>query len=380
MLSGSYDLTGCTVAHLDFDLWLSSESGHDAAIYLVTYQGASYWYGAGGWSGDTPAGSTRRSTCRACPRSSGTIDLTGKSGVYVGFEFQSDAANTGEGAYVDQVSLTKDTLVGGPTITTISPSSAGAGVNAPVTITGSGFGASQGTGTVNFYYNGAKTIPAPVSSWSDTQIVCTVPTATVDGYPASAGTGPVTVTSGAGVTGPPYNGFTVTFGYGGSKWSSPGMTFQVNPNCADTASEAPLVAAGAALWNPPSNFLFTDGGATTATGYNYNGHNEIFWGTDLPAGVLAQARLLVQQRRGVRDRHRLQRLATPGATARRRGSTTSSRSPRTSSGTRSTCATSTAPATARRSCTVSPPPPARSTRSTPAIRPASSGSTGRGRP
>ncbi len=258
-------------------------------LLLVTYDGAGYWYGAGGVTGTTGWVHETIDLSSVPDGSGGTINLVGKSGVYVGFDFQSNATVAGEGAYVDQVALTKDTPVGGPTITAITPPSAGAGVGTPVTITGTGFGASQGTGSVNFYYNGTKTIPAPVSSWSDTQIVCTVPTATVDGYPASAGSGPLTVTSGAGVTGPPYNGFTVTFGYGGSKWSSPGMTFQVNPNCADTASEVALTDAGAALWNPPSAFLFADGGTTTATGYNYNGHNEIFWGNDLPTGVLAQA-------------------------------------------------------------------------------------------
>jgi hypothetical protein len=289
MYEGPFDLTGGTVAHLDFDLWLNGESAGDYCSYLVTYQGAAYWSGTG-WSTATAGWVHKTIDLSSVPDGSGgTVNLIGRSGVYVGFEFRSNVAVVGEGAYVDQVSVTKDTPVGGPTVSAISPSSAGAGVNVPVTITGTGFGASQGTGSVNFYYDGTKTIAAPVSSWSDTQIVCTVPTATIDGYPASAGTGPITVTSGAGVTGPSYSGFTVTFAYGGSKWSTPGMTFQVNPNCADATDEVALADAGAFLWNPPSAFLFADGGTTTATAYNNNSHNEIFWGNDLPAGVLAQA-------------------------------------------------------------------------------------------
>lgn len=67
----------------------------------------------------------------------------------------------------------------GPAITQISPTSGGLGTN--VTITGSGFGATQGTSTVTF--NGVIATP---TSWSDTQIQ--VPA------PASSNTGNIVVT------------------------------------------------------------------------------------------------------------------------------------------------------------------------------------------
>ena len=67
-----------------------------------------------------------------------------------------------------------------PQITSISPSSGVVGTQ--VTINGSGFGATQGNSTVDFY-NGW---PGSVVSWSATQIVATVP--------AHAATGAVTVT------------------------------------------------------------------------------------------------------------------------------------------------------------------------------------------
>jgi RHS repeat-associated protein len=67
-----------------------------------------------------------------------------------------------------------------PQITSLSPTSGGVGTQ--VTINGSGFGATQGSSTVNFY-NGWQ---GSVVSWSATQIVATVP--------AHATTGPVTVT------------------------------------------------------------------------------------------------------------------------------------------------------------------------------------------
>lgn len=284
MIAGPFDLSDANTAGLDFDTWFSMGTG-DGVYFGISTNGSSF--SLGGWTAQSSGGWYHMH--QDLGNWFGTSYL-GQPQVWLAYRFASDASTTAEGAYVDNVVLA-ETTGAAPTITTISPASASAGTSTPVTITGTGFGAAQGTGSVDFYYNGSKTIPGTVTSWSDTQIQCTVPTATIDGYPASAGTGPVTVTDGTGVTGPAYNGFSVTFGYGGVKWAAPGMAFRVNPNCADTADEVALVDAGALLWNPPSNFLFTDGGATTATAYSYNGHNEIFWvpaGT-LPNGVLAQA-------------------------------------------------------------------------------------------
>jgi len=59
-------------------------------------------------------------------------------------------------------------LAGAPTLASLSTSSAAAGT--PVTLTGSNFGATQGTGVVRF-----GTTVASVSAWSDTQISATVP-------------------------------------------------------------------------------------------------------------------------------------------------------------------------------------------------------------
>ena len=158
-----------------------------------------------------------------------------------------------------------------------------------MTLTGTGFGATQGIGQVNFYYDGNDTIQGPVTSWSDTQIVCTVPVATVNGYPASSGSGPVSVLDGSSNLGPGYDGFSVPFGYGGTKWSGLGMTYRVDPNTPDTAGEEALVDAGASTWNGDSKFAFTDGGLCSTTAKALDGHNDILWGTGLPSGVLAQA-------------------------------------------------------------------------------------------
>src|SRR5258708_25748980 len=67
-----------------------------------------------------------------------------------------------------------------PTITGMSPSSGPVGV--PITLTGTNFGASQGTSTVSL--NGTTAV---ATSWSNTTIVAVVPTG------ASSGTFTVTV-------------------------------------------------------------------------------------------------------------------------------------------------------------------------------------------
>ena len=80
---------------------------------------------------------------------------------------------------------------GGPMITAISPNTGPTGIKA--TVTGSGFGATQGTSTITV--NG---VLMPVSSWSDTSITVTIP--------SGATTGNVVVT----VNGVPSNGVTFT--------------------------------------------------------------------------------------------------------------------------------------------------------------------------
>jgi len=81
--------------------------------------------------------------------------------------------------------------VAAPAITNVSPAAGPVGTS--VTITGSNFGATQGSSTVKF--NGITATPG---SWSNTSITCTVP--------AGATTGPVVVTAGGNAS----NGFTFT--------------------------------------------------------------------------------------------------------------------------------------------------------------------------
>lgn len=102
--------------------------------------------------------------------------------VNVGFGVSSGNPSTLDTATFDNVSVTLGSSLPNPTITGISPSSGAPETSA--TISGSGFGSSQGGSSVNF--NG--TTATSITSWSDSQIVLNVP----DG----ATSGPVAVTVG----------------------------------------------------------------------------------------------------------------------------------------------------------------------------------------
>jgi RHS repeat-associated protein len=91
------------------------------------------------------------------------------------------------------------TLLEALSVTNISPTIGAPG--STVTITGTGFGPSQSNSAVDFF--GASPVPAAIQSWSDTQIVATVP--------SGAASGPITVTT-AGTTwfGPTFTMTTIT--------------------------------------------------------------------------------------------------------------------------------------------------------------------------
>ena len=167
-----------------------------------------------------------------------------------------------------------------PTITNISPNMASAGTNTQVVITGTNFGATQGASKVYFFYrSGQPKIQAPVTSWSNTTITCTVPVTTMNGYPASSSSGPVTITTGSGTS----NGFIykISFGYGGVKWpgSNPSVQYKVNENTSDCTGEGVAVQSAATSWNTAgANFSLTYTGTHTHTTASQNSVNEIMWG------------------------------------------------------------------------------------------------------
>ncbi len=176
-----------------------------------------------------------------------------------------------------------------PEITSINPPGASAGTDSLVTISGSNFGAAQGSGTVNFFYSGGQpTIEAPVTSWSDTSISCIVPVGIINDYPASSSSGPVSVTNNNGVTSSGFP-FIVTFGYGEIKWplDSPVIQYWINENCASATGEGDAVQAAANSWNAVgAQFDFQYAGTHSAVTSNYNSKNEIMWG-NAPSGAIA---------------------------------------------------------------------------------------------
>lgn len=88
-----------------------------------------------------------------------------------------------------------------PTIVSISPSSISSGSSTPISITGTNLGTTQGTGYVSF----GTTQQTSVTSWSNTLVVCTVPTSVTTSASVkvrtSAGTDTNEVTLNIGSTG-----------------------------------------------------------------------------------------------------------------------------------------------------------------------------------
>ena len=199
-----------------------------------------------------------------------------------------NAARSG-GLAVTPVRTLASRGAGSPTITSITPGEASAGTHSYVTINGAGFGVSGGRVEFSYGRKGVMRIATTdIASWSDTAISCEVPTGIIDNYSASAGSGPVVVTTAGSVES---NGFAfrTTFGYGGAKWASPGLTYLVNTSGIDPDLRENLVDAGAGVWNASgSSFVFTDGG-TTSAGFANDGFNVISWANGLPSGVIAEA-------------------------------------------------------------------------------------------
>jgi hypothetical protein len=181
-------------------------------------------------------------------------------------------------------------------ISTISPTSASAGTNTLVTVTGSGFGATRETSdNLAFFMTTSNNtnyfMPAETYvSWSDTQIEAYVPVCSNctpnPGYAYSAASGPVRVFKG-NTPGSPID-FTVTFGYGSIMWfgDSPNIRYKLNDG--GIAGRSAAIQAAATSWtNANSKLIFIYDGTHTQTDSSLNSVNEIFW-KSLPANVVGQ--------------------------------------------------------------------------------------------
>ncbi len=175
-----------------------------------------------------------------------------------------------------------EAVAGIPSITLISPSSASAGTGTIVTINGSNFGNVRGNGKVEFFYKSGqpKIESNNYVSWTDTRIECEVPIGTINNYAASAGSGPVTITTANGSSGGYY--YTITYGYGMIKWSeNPAIIhLRINENTNDLVGEGAEIISAASTWNAAgANFAFVYDGTTTQTYSTSDGINQIMWGS-----------------------------------------------------------------------------------------------------
>jgi len=273
MVHGPFSLTGATDANVTFWYNNNSQSKQDWFYWTASTDGTNFnGYrvsgNSGGWKGQT-------FDLKNVPTLG---NLCGRGQVWIAFVFQSNASVSGptyKGTFIDDIQFNKETNLPAPTISSINPGSASGGTGTPVTITGTNFGSNAGT--VQF----AGGASASIVSWSNGQIVCTVP--------SGASSGPVTVTADGGAS----NGYTfiVTFSYGGVKWPGtpvPPVPYRVNPTCRSCSTVSGALQAGANAWNNAgSAFQFQYNGTTTATTSSYNGVNENLWGTVSSPGIIA---------------------------------------------------------------------------------------------
>ncbi len=156
-----------------------------------------------------------------------------------------------------------------------------------VTITGTNFGSTQGSNKVEFFNKSRQQkIPASIVSWSNTQIICTVPAN------ISAGSSPVTVTTSDGTSSSYIILAAECYIYEGYKWfgASPVVYYYINQNTSDCTGEGAAVQSAADTWNNVgADFTFQYGGSCSSTSQGMNGTNCIMWGTSLSDSTVARA-------------------------------------------------------------------------------------------
>jgi hypothetical protein len=301
------NLSGYPYGIINFDLWChTAGAGDTIGVYLSKTGGNDfygyYWYGDEGSDGDPPAFSPKSLDLRNWPAAGGgTQNLCGGP-VYIEFYFASDSSYVSMGGCVDNVELVGSTTPI-PVIDNINPPSAPSGTyyeparnQSRVTITGSGFGSSEGR-VAFFYQDGEPLINGVVRSWSNTSITCDVPIGIIHNYAASAGSGPVQVVTAGGVWSGGYS-FDVPYSYGNEDWEASRCMYRLNTGSM-VGNEAAAIDAATNAWNNVgSGFLFQDIGTCTTTPKGtgssihmpLDGHNDMVFAdaSGLP-GVIAFA-------------------------------------------------------------------------------------------
>lgn len=170
----------------------------------------------------------------------------------------------------------EDSSGSGAIIINISPDKQSAGTDSEVKIKGIGFENTQGTGKVEFFYQYREPlIEGSISSWTNNEIISDVPIGTINKYAASAGSGPVKVTTNSGLESNEYD-IRVTFSYGKVKWTgtNPVVNYYVGENISNWTNE---IGNAAQTWSQEANFSFIYSGTTTNTQSSRNSKNEIMF-------------------------------------------------------------------------------------------------------
>ncbi len=102
MIYGPFNLSDATDAKVDFWYWLNSELNFDYLIWAASVD-ASTFYGFS-LSGNSNGYVSNSFDLKTVPTLG---NLTGRSGVYIAFIFQSDASVTNRGAFLDDIDLQK---------------------------------------------------------------------------------------------------------------------------------------------------------------------------------------------------------------------------------------------------------------------------------
>lgn len=196
-----------------------------------------------------------------------------------------------------------------PIVTTLSPASLTAGTLAVLTISGSGFGATRGTGSVEFRNaddGGASYTKAnddDYVSWTDTRIQVRVPSLSAGRTPA--GTGTVRVTTAGQLAAVSPGSVTIVFAAtnvldtNSGQRAVPGhrnfdgaggLTFRFDAGFAGNAAAAAAWQRALATWRCQTGINWRVGTTRTKTGVADDGENSVGFdtGNELPTGVLGR--------------------------------------------------------------------------------------------
>ena len=144
----------------------------------------------------------------------------------------------------------------GVTVSSITPGALNSGIGDRVLITGTGFGAADGTVT---FPDGRGLSPdeSIIVLWTDSAIVCEIPQFAESGAVVVTRAG--TSTSGSSL-------YRTGFSTDGSRWADPAVSYRINENSPDLTGEGAAIQRAFATWNADgSRFRFSYSGTNSST-------------------------------------------------------------------------------------------------------------------